>query len=646
MQRFLTFFLAALFTATASAQSKPAPPAASARPDLLLITVDTLRADHVGCYGYANAQTPTLDALCRDGVHFTQAFTASPITNSSHASILTGLYPSRHGVTDFGVPLSADHKTLAESMKAAGYQTAAFIGAVILDSKSLAPGLDRGFDHYENFPADAKATGRWGRVERRAGDVVTRALDWMKAHPKGPRFVWLHVYDPHDPYEPPPPFDKQFAGRPYDGEIAYADQELGRVLAFLKKEGRYSNTLIALLGDHGEGLGEHGENTHGIFLYDSTTHIPLILKYAKPASGGMQSPEQISSVDLMPTLLDLLGVPIPTGLDGKSLSSTLTRTGGDFASSGENDQFAHAVFAETDYPLRFGWAPLKAIRSNHQKYIDAPRPEFYRLSDDRNEVNNLYRPWDEDVQKLRAELADFRKAAPPAPAAAAGKVDPGTIEELKALGYLGNNPGATTVAEPSMLPDPKDKIEVQNLIHSAMMADDSGETAEARRYFQQALEKEPDSFLTLSQLGQIEAKLGDAKRAAQLLARAYALRPDDTTVIQSLGLALEESGDLKAARSALETAVKGMPGQYLARTALGRVCAALGDSAAAQDQLEAAILIDGKKPEARIALARLLLSQGKKDAALRHLRKAEAASPHDPAIKSLLTQAASAGTKN
>lgn len=628
MKGFLAIFLAVYFTAAASAQSKPARTVTTSKPDLLLITVDTLRADHVGCYGYAQAQTPTLDALCRDGVHFTQAFTASPITNSSHASILTGLYPSRHGVTDFGVPLAAGHVTLAETMKSAGYQTAAFIGAVILDSKTLAPGLDRGFDHYENFPADIKTTGRWGRVERRAGDVVTRALNWMKAHPQGPRFVWIHVYDPHDPYEPPPPFDKQFADRPYDGEIAYADLELGRVIAFLKKEARYSNTLIALLGDHGEGLGQHGENTHGIFLYDSTTHIPLVLKLPVQAQAGAVRAQQVSSTDLMPTLLERLRIGAPAALDGKSFAETLK-------SGAESD---HVVFAETDYPLRFGWAPIKSIRTGTMKLIDAPQPEFYDLFADKKEENNLYRPWDEDVQKLRAELADFRKAAPPPPAAAVGKVDPNTIEELKALGYLGNNPGATTVAEPSMLPDPKDKIEVQNLIHSAMMADDSGKPAEARRYFEQALEKEPDSFLPLSQLGQIEAKIGDAKKAAQLLARAYALRPDDTTVVQALGLALERSGDLKAARSALETAVKGMPGQYAARTALGRVCAALGDAAAAQDQLEAAILIDGKKPEAHVALARLLLSQGKKDAALRHLRKAETASPADPEIKALLVQ--------
>src|SRR5437870_11497204 len=228
-------------------------------PDIYLVTIDTLRADHVHCYGYHKIQTPALDALAKDGIRFAQAFTPSPITNTSHTTILTGLLPSSHGVTDFAVPLAATHPTWAELLKQKGYHTAAFIGAVILDSKSLAPGLDRGFDFYDNFPEHPLTKSRFGRVERRGMDVVQHAEKWMNAHPAGPHFVWVHLYDPHDPYEPPPPYSQTYKDHLYDGEIAYADAALENFVAYLKKQGRYENSTIIVVGDHGEGLGEHHE---------------------------------------------------------------------------------------------------------------------------------------------------------------------------------------------------------------------------------------------------------------------------------------------------------------------------------------------------------------------------------------------------
>ena len=250
----------------------------ASQPDVFLVTIDTLRADHVHCYGSGSSRRLHSIVLAKDGIRFTQAFTPSPITNTSHAAILTGLLPSTHGVTDFAVPLAPTHPTLAELLKKSGYHTAAFIGAVILDSKTLAPGLDRGFDFYDNFPAQSQTKSRWGRVERRGADVVQHAQSWMTAHPAGSHFVSIHLYDPHDPYEPPPPFSQTYKDRLYDGEIAYADSVLAGFIGYLKKTGRYDNALIVVVGDHGEGLGEHSEESHGIFLYDSTTHVPLIVK--------------------------------------------------------------------------------------------------------------------------------------------------------------------------------------------------------------------------------------------------------------------------------------------------------------------------------------------------------------------------------
>jgi choline-sulfatase len=621
-----TIVVLALAASSFSQAGKPGNEVFPDRPDVILVTIDTLRADHVGCYGYTAAETPTLDRLCAEGVKFTHAYTASPITNTSHASIMTGLYPSRHGVSDFGVPLPASHATLAEHFKKAGYNTAAFIGAVILDSSALAPGLNRGFDHYENFPAQTTTKERWERVERRADAVVAKATAWLASTTGAPRFLWVHLYDPHDPYEPPEPFKSKFAKNPYDGEIAYADAALGKLIAALEKQGRFQSAIVAVMSDHGEGLGEHGENTHGIFLYDSTLHIPLIVKAPDKARAATIT-QQVSSVDVLPTLLDFAGIQTPT-VDGKSLKATVeSRKGED-----------HVAFSETDYPVRFGWAPLKSIRQPGAKYIEAPRPEFYDLSADPKEQKNLYAPWNDAVQTLRASLAEFRSQAPQPSTHATAPVDSNTVEELKALGYLGTNPGATTVPEPSMLPDPKDKIQVQNLIHSGMMADEGGDMAAARKAFAAAVGVDPASAIALRQLGTLEYKSGEYKQAAMHLAQAYAHDAGDSTVALLLGQALVKTGDLKAAKDVLESALKSTPGQYDARVALGRAYAGLGNTAAAHDQYEAAMLLDGKRVEARLATAELLLAAGQKAAARAEIQKVLAANPKNAEALALLSK--------
>jgi choline-sulfatase len=608
--------------ASATAQVRPA------SPDVVLITIDTLRADRVGCYGYPAAQTPNLDRLCSLGVRAEQAFTASPITNTSHASIMTGLYPSRHGVADFAIPLASTHVTLAERLKKAGYKTAAFIGAVILDSAALAPGMDRGFDHYDNFPAKTDTKDRWERVERRAEAVVAKANAWLSANAGGPRFVWVHLYDPHDPYEAPPPFGPKFTKNPYDGEVAYTDAAIGKLIATLEKQQRFDPTLLVVMSDHGEGLGEHGENTHGIFLYDSTLHIPLVFKLPGNANKGRAFRSQVSSVDIMPTILELIQLPVPS-VDGKSLAKLIRQ---------EIDE-ERPVFAETDYPVRFGWAPLKAVRRSGAKYIEAPRPEFYDLTADPKEERNLYAPWEERVQKIRAVLADFRDKSPKATNVATAPVDPKTIAELKALGYLGTNPGETTVAEPSILPDPKDKIEIQNLIHAGMMAEESGDMKSAHKSFAAAVEADPTSAIARRQLGSIAYKTGEYKEAALHLSHAYAQQPSDSSVALMLGQTLEKTGDFKAARDVLEANLKQTPGQYDGRVALGRVYHVLGNNAAAHDQLEAAVFLDGKRIDARIALAKLLLAEGKTAEARKELQRALAVEPKNPELAKLLAQA-------
>src|ERR1700737_3673472 len=394
-----------LLTAVVAAGQSSALPKTS-QPDVVLVTIDTLRADHVHCYGYDPIQTPALDALASDGIRFTQAFTPSPITNTSHSTILTGLLPSTHGVTDFAVPLAGTHPTLAELLQKSGYRSGAFIGAVILDSKTLAPGLDRGFDFYDNFPERSRTKSRWGRVERRGMDVVQHAEAWLSAHPQTPHFVWVHLYDPHDPYEPPAPYSQIYKDRLYDGEIAYADSALANFIGYLKKHGWYENSLIVVVGDHGEGLGEHHEDTHGIFLYDSTTHVPLILKLpGETVRKAKVVAAQVRTTDILPTVLDLARVTAPAKLDGESLQPYLTGT--DTVAS------ERIALGETDYPLRFAWAPLRSVRTQGRKFIEAPRPELYDLHADAAELNNQYEPWNRQVKNLRGMLAELRAKAPP-----------------------------------------------------------------------------------------------------------------------------------------------------------------------------------------------------------------------------------------
>lgn len=569
--------------------------------DVFLITIDTLRSDHVGCYGYQWIQTPTIDQLAKQGIRFAQAFTPSPITNTSHASILTGLLPSSHGVSDFGVPLTADHSTLAELLEKRGYQTAAFIGSVILDSKTLAPGLDRGFEFYDNFPEKTETKSRWGRLERRGMDVVQRAETWLDGHRTGPHFVWVHLYDPHDPYEPPPPYSERYKDHLYDGEIAFADSALGRFLNHLKEQHWYEGALIIVVGDHGEGLGEHGEDTHGIFLYDSTTHVPLIVKLPNEQEAGKVVEEQARTTDILPTILELLGIPAPASLDGTSLKSTLLGT----------EAPSRTVWGETDYPLRFGWAPLRSVRKDGFKFIEAPRPELYDLRSDPGEIRNAYVPWDSTVQKLRKELAKLSAKAAGKPSAAA--VAPSTTDELRALGYLSTADArsSTDVPEPSLLPDPKDKVEEQNLLHVAMMASEDGQTAKARTALEKLLRLDNRSEIGLSQLGRLEMESENYTKAALYLGRACEVNPHNATIAYDYGRALELSGDLVGARHALQASLKLNAKQLAARLLLGQVWLKSNDPKAAEDEFEAALLLQPASAEAQTGLARALLRQKK-----------------------------------
>jgi len=570
---------------------------AATPPNIFLITIDTLRADHVHCYGYNQIQTPALDDLAKTGIRFTRAFTPSPLTNSSHTSILTGLLPSVHGVTDFGIPLDDSHATMAELLKAKGYHTAAFIGAIILDSKTLAPGLDRGFDFYDNFPSNVQSKTHWDRLERRGEVVVKHAEAWLTTHPAGPRFVWVHLYDPHDPYEPPAPYSETYKDRPYDGEIAYTDSALANFVAYLKAHAFYDNSLIVVVGDHGEGLGEHNEDTHGIFLYDSTTHVPLILKLPVGKNAGKVIDEQVGTLDILPTVLEYVGISKPEPLTGTSLLSI---------AEGPQKSSRPAV-GETDYPLRFGWAPLRSVRTPENKFIEAPRPEFYDLRSDAGEQNNLYDPHNELVANSRKLLASV---LPP----------------------LANQPSGP-------LPDPKDKIQEQNLLHRALIATQDHRFADAHTALDQVLKLDPKSSLALRQLGEVELQTADYQQAAAHLKQAREVAPDDPAVGFLLGQALQRIKDFEGARAVLEQCLKTNPNEPAARLLLGSVYLDLKNPTAAADQFEAVLLVQPTDIEGQLGLAKAQIAQSKFTEAVSGLQDLAKSQANNADVFDLLAQA-------
>jgi len=570
---------------------------AATPPNIFLITIDTLRADHVHCYGYNQIQTPALDDLAKTGIRFTRAFTPSPLTNSSHTSILTGLLPSVHGVTDFGIPLDDSRATMAELLRAKGYHTAAFIGAIILDSKTLAPGLDRGFDFYDNFPSNVQSKTHWDRLERRGEVVVKHAEAWLTTHPAGPRFVWVHLYDPHDPYEPPAPYSETYKDRPYDGEIAYTDSALANFVAYLKAHAFYDNSLIVVVGDHGEGLGEHNEDTHGIFLYDSTTHVPLILKLPVGKNAGKVIDEQVGTLDILPTVLEYVGISKPEPLTGTSLLSI---------AEGPQKSSRPAV-GETDYPLRFGWAPLRSVRTPENKFIEAPRPELYDLRSDAGEQNNLYDPHNELVANSRKLLASV---LPP----------------------LANQPSGS-------LPDPKDKIQEQNLLHRALIATQDHRFADAHTALDQVLKLDPKSSLALRQLGEVELQTADYQQAAAHLKQAREVAPDDPAVGFLLGQALQRIKDFEGARAVLEQCLKTNPNEPAARLLLGSVYLDLKNPTAAADQFEAVLLVQPTDIEGQLGLAKAQIAQSKFTEAVSGLQDLAKSQANNADVFDLLAQA-------
>jgi len=572
-----------IVTATsATAQTKPrVPQKPQLRPNVILITIDTLRADHVGCYGAESVKTPTLDALARDGVVFDRAISQVPLTWPSHAVILTGTYPFQNGVQDFtGQPLAPQFKSVAQAFKQAGYATGAVVSAFVLDRSW---GLGRGFDFYDDaFSAETFQKKDIGLVDRRAGESVAHALAWLNKTPHRPFFLWLHLYDPHNPYDPPEPYSTEYRGHLYDGEIAYADHELGKLIAWLKRSRLYDSSLILAASDHGESLGEHGEDEHGFFIYNATVHVPLIVK---PPAGRRIAPgrrgQPVETAAIAASLLQLAGIhdPIERQFQSKSMFG---------AASGDSTP----AYSETFYPFSsFGWSALHSLQTGRYHYIDAPQLELYDLDKDPAETHNIAADQPATVAVLKETLQQ-RLATNPFAARreTSGNLNPDAQEKLQALGYFGFRAAVSAEQLEAGLADPKDKIGEFNMILRATDAFHTNRFDVGQSLLETVRQTDPQIYIVPFLLGETALRRQDWATAAGELKKCLDLNPNFDQAMSGLARALIGLGNMAEARPWLDKALQLNPQNYRVWYELGSL-QSKSDKAAAISSYEKAIAI-------------------------------------------------------
>jgi arylsulfatase A-like enzyme/tetratricopeptide (TPR) repeat protein len=591
-----------------------------AAPNLLLVSIDTLRADRLGCYGYAAAQTPVLDALAGRGVRFAAATTVTPLTLPAHASLLTGTFPAYHGVRDNGgFYLGDDQQTLAETLKAHGYRTGGFVAAFVLDRRwGVGQGFDTYFDDFDLSRYDMSVG--LDAAQRPGHEVVDRALAWLGTG-AGPFFAWVHLYEPHSPYTPPEPYRSRFPSTmegAYDGEIATADAEVGRLLAYLDAHGALANTVVIVVGDHGESLGEHREQQHGFFVYDASTRIPLIV-----AGPGLQSRvvrSQVRIVDVMPTALELLGVQTPAAVQGASLVP-LAR--------GEPRTLPALV--ETWYPrYHYGWSELSALRDGRYKFIAAPRPELYDTDADPGETHDLSsanprlaKAMANALRELEAKYAGTSGPQTPRP------VDAAVEQQLRALGYVSSSV-SRTVLETRPRGDPKDKIELYNLLKLAGQDSVSGRIADGLAKVRQVLAADPEVIEAYTMLGNMHTKAGRREEAIDAYRQALAVDAEHEGAAWSLALAYKNAGRLADAQSGFERVLQLDARSTKAMWQLADIWMRQGEFARAQRVLQQALAQDVDRAPFLVKLGESHIEQRQYDQARDRLLDAVKVKPTQP----------------
>jgi arylsulfatase A-like enzyme/Flp pilus assembly protein TadD len=629
------------------------------RLNLLLISLDTARPDHLGCYGYEGISTPHLDRMAADGVLFTDALTSAPITLPSHASVLTGLYPLSHGVRENEIyVLAGEFTTLAEILQAEGYATGAFIGSFVLDSSF---GLDQGFETYDDDVTGGMPADPFDPPEIDAAEVNESAVPWLE-EVEEPFFAFVHYYDPHAPYEPPPPYDSLYAGRPYDGEIAFTDRAVGEVLGVLENRGLLDRTLVVIISDHGEGLGQHDELYHGILIYDTTIKCVLIVK--PPSATGSADAQAnvprveatVELIDVMPTVLDMLEIASPVETEGRSLRPLMQ--GGSLPPK--------VCYLETMLPyLAFRWSPLRGVRFGEWKYISAPDEELYNVERDPGELRNLVSAEHTRLEDLRTALTGFIRAeggGPQAPEAALNQED---ARKLRSLGYVG-----TAQAEIPLEPggiDPKRMVGPYfDLMDKATAASRRGDLEEAVEIFTTLTKMDPDNPKPRTQLGWMLVETGHLKRAEQELLRAMKvdpieaesfaqigsaarlkgesekamlflrmaarIRPDLPGVLSDLGAVLMEEGMTDSAGAVLDRAIEVNPEDLAALVNLGLLHSREGEHGAPLDFFRRVLDLDPSNVKALVNSASIFIRLGRADSAMVYLVRAREADPANASI--------------
>jgi choline-sulfatase len=599
--------------------------------NVVVVTLDTLRPDHLHCYGYSKIETPNIDGIAKIGALFENAVTQTPLTPPSHASIFTGLNPPSHHVRDTGgFILQPSTITLATILQQQGWDTAAFISSAVLKKRF---GFNQGFAVYDDqMPKPGKGHEFIEDAERRAGDTVDHALHWLEGQSGKPYFLWVHVYDPHLPYQPPSPYREQYKDRPYDGEIAYADHELGRLFETVRKKSPADKTLIAILSDHGESLGEHGEYSHGVFLYDSTLRIAFVL--AGPGvPAGARMKRQARTIDFLPTVLDLMDGRAPVSAQGASLTPYFQGKEADTAVS----------YAETLYPkINMGWAELRAIRTNHWKYIRAPKPEMYDLSLDAAESSNVIQSHAAEVQRFEAQLRAVigTGGAEKVETAMIGRR---TLDQLQSLGYTS---GFTARAYDltGQGADPKDRVGILKLMQAAdhpltpiaanqsiallrqAISEDAtnpilyyvlganyekaGRYDDAIKLYATAMHHGIENGRLHSRLGDLLVRAGKKDEAIPEYEKAAQLNPADAEGQANLATAYLEKGRLADAERVYKWVLTTDPVYATAYNGLGVIAIQRQDAATARGYFEKAVALDADLVEAQLNLGLIYKDAG------------------------------------
>ena len=600
------------------------------RPNVLLVTLDTTRADHLGCYGDTDAKTPNVDGLAGRGARFAQAATPAPLTLPAHASIMTGLYPAGHGLRLNGTTALSDAQTtLAERFHGRGYRTGAFIGAFVLDARW---GLAQGFDTYDDW-FDLRKFKRLdlAAVQRPANEVVDAALRWLDGRPNVPFFAWVHLYDAHSPYEPPEPFRTTFAARGpaglYDAEIAFADQQVGRLLAWVHAQGLDERTMIVIAGDHGEGLGSHGEGTHGYFVYDSSVHVPLIVSTPLVSLQNLRVDAQVSLVDVAPTIAALAGLdPLPR-VHGRSLVPLMTSRAGQLRfggwlgrtverlagpiGAGQSVEAATApgpvyAYSESTTPgLQFGWSALKALRSPRFKFIEAPRPELYDLQADPGETTNVFARHPDVASTMARELERLeQETSRDAPTPEVANLDADTFQRLASLGYVaGVRRPSDDEAGAQSLADPKDKLEVFTAVQRAGEWMAENEHQAAATALESAIRQDPGMTQARLMLGSCYMELGRASDARAQFDGILKEDPENVQALVGLANVLLDQGQDQDVETLCKRTIALDDRNTQAYGLLGEVYIARHEPSKALPYLEKALEIQPKLTQNRLNLA-------------------------------------------